>query len=449
MMERVWQRPSVRYAAVAVGIAYLFYLAVMRPYTFGMRNITLALGVIGLGFLAAGFETYFLPILLGVFFSAGSILPIWPVMQQVRWPILILGAVLSLAYYARYGRGLSFNALHLLSVFAVLTALASTFVSYVPMTTLLKACSLASLFIYGSVGIRTLCHQRPERLVNWLVRFAEVMVVFTAVVYFVFSYTIWDNPNSLGMIAGVLCWPVCLWWFLLGSTTSERVRRGFVLFLCAALLFSSASRAAMLGAAVASVLLLTATKRYRVMLVGAFLAATFLAGVYVLAPERLQSTSERLIYKKGEMSEGILKSRQEPWEKSMNSFGEHPWLGTGFGVSKESADYHDVYSSISRERGSSYLTLLEGTGLVGVLSFGVLLATLLWHCFRVLFRLRTTGHSNYLAAPVAGVLLAGLVAAGFEDWLFAVGYYGCLAFWLLAMSLPDLTSHFQRAGAAS
>ena len=36
------------------------------------------------------------------------------------------------------------------------------------------------------------------------------------------------------------------------------------------------------------------------------------------------------------------------------------------------------------------------------------------------------------------VLLAGLVHAGFEDWLFAVGYYVSVYFWIFAFILADL-----------
>jgi hypothetical protein len=64
--------------------------------------------------------------------------------------------------------------------------------------------------------------------------------------------------------------------------------------------------------------------------------------------------------------------------------------------------------------------------------------TLLWYSFRALARLRKLGHPNYPAAPVACIVIAGLVHAAFEDWLFAVGYYVTLVFWILAMSLPDL-----------
>ncbi len=36
------------------------------------------------------------------------------------------------------------------------------------------------------------------------------------------------------------------------------------------------------------------------------------------------------------------------------------------------------------------------------------------------------------------VVLAGLVHANFEDWLFAVGAYPCVFFWVCAFVLVDL-----------
>jgi hypothetical protein len=39
---------------------------------------------------------------------------------------------------------------------------------------------------------------------------------------------------------------------------------------------------------------------------------------------------------------------------------------------------------------------------------------------------------------MAMVLMAGLVHAFFEDWLFAVGYHLCVFFWIMAFLLKDL-----------
>jgi hypothetical protein len=37
------------------------------------------------------------------------------------------------------------------------------------------------------------------------------------------------------------------------------------------------------------------------------------------------------------------------------------------------------------------------------------------------------------------VLLAGLIHASLEDWLFAPGYYLCVFFWSMAFVLADYT----------
>jgi len=52
--------------------------------------------------------------------------------------------------------------------------------------------------------------------------------------------------------------------------------------------------------------------------------------------------------------------------------------------------------------------------------------------------MRKTGIACHPAVPLAMVVVAGLVHACFEDWLFAVGYYLCVFFWSLALVLVDV-----------
>jgi hypothetical protein len=47
-------------------------------------------------------------------------------------------------------------------------------------------------------------------------------------------------------------------------------------------------------------------------------------------------------------------------------------------------------------------------------------------------------HAERLTAPIAMMLLSGIVRALFEDWLTAVGYYLTVFFWLGAFWLRDL-----------
>lgn len=52
--------------------------------------------------------------------------------------------------------------------------------------------------------------------------------------------------------------------------------------------------------------------------------------------------------------------------------------------------------------------------------------------------MQRTADPRHYSIPLAMVVLAGLVHAAFEDWLFAVGYYVCVYFWIFAFLLADL-----------
>ena len=103
----------------------------------------------------------------------------------------------------------------------------------------------------------------------------------------------------------------------------------------------------------------------------------------MLAPETLNKSlgdlKDAVLYK-GHKEEGVLGSRRTPWEKSIASIKEHPWFGTGYGTSPTGEDpgldFGTVASSAetAREHGSSYMTIAEWVGLLGVLPFVALLA---------------------------------------------------------------------------
>ena len=61
----------------------------------------------------------------------------------------------------------------------------------------------------------------------------------------------------------------------------------------------------------------------------------------MLAPEilnrQLGDMKDAVLYK-GHKEEGMLGSRQTPWEKSIATIKEHPWFGTGYGTSPTGED---------------------------------------------------------------------------------------------------------------
>jgi O-antigen ligase len=422
----------------AASILFLLLLSVKRPYLFSEMNVAGLLVLVVAGLIASQYETHFWTILVGVFFWAGSAVPLSERMNQFRWVMLGMAAFLGLAYYARMSHRITFNYLHLLALFTVIAAGASTLVSVNPLITLLKAMSLAALFLYACIGIRVLWSTNPAPFIRNLTLMAELLVYFSALCYLV-SFEVWGNPNSLGLITGCLCWPVLLWRWILPASRQSTARRFVPLFLCGVLLFLSRSRASLIAAFLASMFLLVGSRRYRTLLMGLSLLLALLANFYLVSPERFQNVSDDLLYKTGEHG-NLMNSRQKPWEKSLRNFRDHPWLGLGFGVADNSATLqfgYETQGSATRERGSSFLTMLETTGAVGM-SFFVLLIVALWReIVRVFSWLRRTGKVNQPAVVVAAILIAGLVNAVFEDWLLAVGYYMSVIFWVLALSLRD------------
>jgi O-antigen ligase len=425
----------------AASILFLLFLSVKRPYLFGESNVLALLVLVVAGMIASQYQTHFWTIMIGVFFWAGSAFPLAGAMSLFRWVVLGLGAFLGIAYYARRDHRIPFNHLHLLALFTVVAAFASAMVSVNPVLTVLKALSLAALFIYSSVGARVLWSRNPEPFVRKLVLMAEGLVYFSTLCYAA-SFAVWGNSNSLGLIMGCLCWPVLLWRFILPANRQGSPRRFTPLLLCGALLVLSLSRASMIAAFLTSIFLLVGARRYRTLLMGLSLFAAILLNMFLLTPERFQNASDTLLYKKGERGQ-LMNSRQKPWERSLANFREHPWLGLGFGAADNSTDARLTYATQghqTRERGSSYLTMLETTGVVGTLFFALLLLAVIREVWRVFSWLRRSGKVNQPAVVAAAIILAGLVNASFEDWMLAVGYYMSVIFWVLALSLRDWTA---------
>jgi O-antigen ligase len=422
----------------AASVALLFYLSVHRPYLFGESNLLTLLVIVAAGFIASQYETHFWTLMIAVFFWAGSGIPLAGPMSLFRWVVLGVGDLLALGYFARSANRIAFNHQHLFGLFAVVAAFASAIVSVNPLMTVLKALSLAALFVYASIGARILWATNPEPFVRRLVLLTEVLVYFTAVCYSA-SFAVWGNPNSMGLIMGCICWPVLLWRLILPALRREYARRVIVLLVCGALLVVSLSRASITAACVISVFLLLGTRRYRILLLGMTLLVVILLSMFLVTPDRFQDASETLVYKKGDRG-NVMASRNKPWERSLHTFRDHPWLGLGFGAADNSSEWRFGYVTIgqqTRERGSSYLTMLETTGILGTLPSALLLLALIREIFRVFFWLRRTGKVNQPAVVAAAIILGGMVSASFEDWMFAVGYYMSVIFWVLALSLRD------------
>lgn len=428
------------------------YVAVRLPGYFS--NTSYLAGLIFLQVLIAALWNYrqrFLPLLLVAFLWAGIGLPWQVAWTSGRWFVLAAGALAGFAIYMR-DRCYSFSAFHLVASFCVLAAVVSAIVSSYGSVALLKAMSLFLLFLFGASGARIAVMGREARFLAGLLLGCEVLVYLSALAYFVFRFEVFDNPNSLGAVMGVVATPVLLWGTMVSEQPAVRQRRTFALLLALLLLLSSYARAGITAAALSSILLCVGLRRYRLLAQG--LGMALLVGMLVITIRPLQhedsdrfqdseSYASVFLYK-GHRNAGVLGSRKSAWDRTSDVIREHPWFGSGFGTSVTRAEVMDQgwilesAGSATREHGNSYLAITEWVGLLGVGPFFALILLIVMNIYRVWAWMRRTGSPLSAAVPLAAMLAGGLVHAVFEDWLFAVGYYLCVFFWTLAFVLVDV-----------
>jgi O-antigen ligase len=220
----------------------------------------------------------------------------------------------------------------------------------------------------------------------------------------------------------------------------------FVVCLC--LLGYSNARAGMVAAGISCGLLCLSLRKYRLLLQGGGIILILIATAAILDPAHLSNSAAELtstvLYKNGEPSQGMLGSRESPWQKSVDTIRNHFWFGTGFGTEDNGEDASDRlvnFSSskgITTEHGSSYLALMIWVGMLGVLPFILLLLVIAGKVYRTVAWMIGTGSAYHPAVPLAMIMVAGMAHAGLEDWLFAPGYYLAVFFWTMAFILVDL-----------
>ena len=444
MVERIPK--SVVIAGVISVPVVLTYLAYSNPGYFTSQ--TYLGGLLFLEILIAAvwkFRRLYFPFVMLTFLLAGVDLPVGTGWNAARWVVLGVGALIGSIIMLKERR-YQFQFFHLLALFAVLSALVSAAVSRYPGTSLLKVLSLLSLFIYAATGARLAVLGRENRFFSELLTGCEVFVGAIAAAYLV-GIGVMGNPNSLGAVMGVIAAPILLWGALASTEQFERRRRAAMLVLCAGLIFSSHARAGMVAAFLSCSVLCVALRRYKLLMQGVAVIVIVAAASAILRPEAYSNTVSSLtntvIFKGNRTDAGIFESRESPWQTAIESIQNHVWFGSGFGTSdngQDAADHLSNFSSttaLSTEFGSSYLAITTWVGVLGVIPFFLMLAVLFVKIVQTVRWMIRTGNAMHPAIPLAMVMVAGMVHAGFEDWLFASGYYVTVFFWSMAFVLVD------------
>jgi hypothetical protein len=362
-----------------------------------------------------------------------------------RWVILGAGAVVGAVMMLKERRH-HFGYFHALALFAVLAATVSAAVSRYRFHSSMKVLSLALLFLYAATGVRLAVSGRENRFFAGLLTGSEILVAAIAAFYLA-GMEVMGNPNSLGVVMGVVAAPILLWGTLLKQEPFAHRRRVFFFAVAMYLTFSSQARAALLAALVSCGLLCLMLRKYRLFGLGVGALAIVAAFTAIVRPEvfsnMISASTSAVVYKGKDPSEGIMASRSSPWLDTIDVIQKHFWFGTGFGtsdngdVANEQIGKFASTSAISSEHGSSYLAIFSWVGVLGVLPFILLLCTIVAKLAQTVLWVLRTREPAHAAVPLAIVSLAALIHAAFEDWMFAPGYYLCVFFWSIAFLLVD------------
>ncbi len=437
----------LQWVGIVMGLSLALYLVYSHLQDFS--NVSFLGEILLLEIIIASLWKYdqrFFVLLIIAFAWAGLSVPLEAAWTSARWVVLAAGAVAGFIVWTKTPRG-GFGSLHLIAFFCISAAFASASVSQFTQMAFLKALSLLLLFTYCASGARLAFLGREERFFRGLLWGSEIAVYVTAICYFGFGQSFWGNPNSLGAVMSVALFPILLWAWLTSDGPTVRFHRLAALLLCTYLVLFSMARAGMVTVMAVTLVFCLCLRQYKLLVKMVALVLLLVAVTGVFAPDalnkRLGGLKDAVLYK-GHKVEGILGSRRTPWERSIASIKEHPWFGTGYGTSPTGEDpglsFGTIRSSAetAREHGSSYMTIAEWVGLLGGLPFVALLSVTVSNLWKVCTWMRRTANPRHYSIPLAMVVFAGLVHAGFEDWLFAVGYYLCVFFWALAFVLADI-----------
>src|SRR5678815_3043072 len=102
------------------------------------------------------------------------------------------------------GRFHPFSALHLVGLVCVGSAFVSVMVSVYPDVSFLKVVSLCLLFVYAASGGRAAIVGREQSFFRGLLLACEITVYLTAIFYLLVHLQVWGNPNSLGLVMGMV-----------------------------------------------------------------------------------------------------------------------------------------------------------------------------------------------------------------------------------------------------
>lgn len=319
-------------------------------------------------------------------------------------------------------------------------ALISSVYSETPDITLQRGVSLSLLYIAVFWVVWDYVDRAGEEdLLNVLI-YSAAIIYCLGIIYINDPTVAWQerggrfrgvltNPNSIGLLTGLFL-PLVLWRVTQYKRSIDIVLLGVMILS----LLLSGSRSGMLASSIGATYLLYHSQKRA-------WAAVFVAGaIYIIVSPYVvpyDPFSDDQPFQRLVSGFGTGSGRLEVWPLVLPLIQDRWVLGHGFGT-EEFALANAGYLFQEFQGGyfhNSYLGLAYQLGIIGVLLFwGPLLAVFLWQLWR-------SRHDSKLSLShvYEAVLLAGLISAMFESWVYSVGNAFSFPFWICVMLLVRRT----------
>lgn len=249
-------------------------------------------------------------------------------------------------------------------------------------------------------------------------------------------YLIFSHPMTLSMVAAIVAvvdsWQIAM--AKKGQHVAKTVFDIFSFIVAVVLMVWGGSRGAILGFAIAELYLvfLLFRNRYGIARLLIALVASF---AIVLAIGGPLTRKVELKFEIGRENNSLIFSRQQLWQSRLEEFADSPIFGIGFANATRFSTLYDNQivlapsADMTEEPGSSWLSVLSNTGIVGfaIMAF--------WNLY--LFRaIRLRRRNGDLSAICHGALLLLLLVQGsFEGWVLYAGSLFFFLYWVLSSQI--------------
>ncbi|HKP54375.1 MAG TPA: O-antigen ligase family protein [Chloroflexia bacterium] len=361
------------------------------------------------------------------------------VLSLGRWMVLLLFcAIFALQFFSREHIREP-RLLDAIALFFLLYTLASTTYSIAPDVTLQRGLSICLMYVAIFWGIWGYADRASaEKIVQALI-YAVGLILLMGLVAAPFWPGAWQrtgrfqglftNPNAIGLLAAIIL-PLVVWKVFQSRWWPNIMLLGVV----ALSLVLSASRNGFFVSLIAIVYLFSKARGSKVLLAGGTLLALLFL---VVAVEAVDVGSVVEDYAVGRLVNplevGDASGRFQLWPVAISLIETQVMTGHGFGT--EEFALVDIGRTLRDFSGgyfhNSYLGMAFQLGIVGLVlliaPLIVLVATQFWRSRH--------DYTISLSHALQAVLLAGLLTAFFESWIYSVGNAYSFPFWVCVMLL--------------